>query len=662
MFRKKNIFFHRVEEDLPTSTELPALFFILLGGAVLRFFRIGAQSFWTDEVAGIIMADRSLVEVLGVTALRDLNPPLGYVVLHFWQLISHSEVWMRTLPAILGLIAIFLVFLLSKRLFSNRVGLLAALLLAFSPLAIYFSQEVRYYNLALVLACWILINLHALEKDPTNKRNEGWFILGWWLALLTHYYFFFLLFACGVYFLLANKNKPLHQKRFIWLICKTGFYYSIWWAVIFYQFKQGTFQFRPELSVSDIIFQLWAYFTYGHSDKLLTGLLILDPWSRASLIFKSAFFALTLPFVLALFANLMPGRRGSTRFVGLLIAVLLLPLAIVLSATLLGLPLFRHMYFIIFFPAFILLVARGFNLLLLRNKALGFLGIALVILLQSVSLYEYFFDSRYWREDWRGLVSHIKQNLKPTDKIITYSVDSSGALLFYGGRDFYLNNVEEILTYRSLYFVQEPKHEIDGRMNYFVKKYERFWFIRHYGAMFDPAGYTESYFNENLAPHQDLTQQFRIDSGLYLRDPVQVLKSSASSFSSRLLFGRPLERLQIAGGFSIGGGKEEWVWMAESGEVILPHPDKPSSVYVSCLLPIKHLAPPVMLEFIVNGQKIGAFTIADKEVQNITIELPADLPPADALRLEIIADKFFVPDQVSPKRSVLVHEISLIDR
>ncbi|MDH5550968.1 MAG: glycosyltransferase family 39 protein, partial [Gemmatimonadota bacterium] len=59
---------------------------------------------------------------------------------------------MRLLPAVFGIVAVPLMFLLGKRLFGARAGLLAATLVAFSPWHIYWSQYGRYYTLVFLLS------------------------------------------------------------------------------------------------------------------------------------------------------------------------------------------------------------------------------------------------------------------------------------------------------------------------------------------------------------------------------------------------------------------------------------------------------------------------------------------------------------------------------
>src|SRR5713101_672020 len=56
---------------------------ILLIAASARFYRIDAQSLWSDEGSSVAQALRDIPAIAGNSAL-DIHPPLYYILLHFW--------------------------------------------------------------------------------------------------------------------------------------------------------------------------------------------------------------------------------------------------------------------------------------------------------------------------------------------------------------------------------------------------------------------------------------------------------------------------------------------------------------------------------------------------------------------------------------------------
>jgi hypothetical protein len=80
-----------------------------------------------------------------------------------------------------------LAYVIGRRLASSRVGLVAAALVAFNPLLVWFSQEARPYALLVLLS-----GLSFLFFAMTLERASGWRLTGWavssGLAFATHYF------------------------------------------------------------------------------------------------------------------------------------------------------------------------------------------------------------------------------------------------------------------------------------------------------------------------------------------------------------------------------------------------------------------------------------------------------------------------------------------
>ena len=144
---------------------LPEAFILVLAG-FLYTFQLGHESFWIDEILSLKSADNRL----------DLNRPLYFLLLRAWMRISHHEVWLRLPSVLFGLGCIGLTYWLGKRLVSRTVGVLAALLLALSPLMVNHAQEVRYYTMSTFLGlAGCLCLSYALDR-LTISSLMGWII------------------------------------------------------------------------------------------------------------------------------------------------------------------------------------------------------------------------------------------------------------------------------------------------------------------------------------------------------------------------------------------------------------------------------------------------------------------------------------------------------
>ncbi len=131
----------------------------MLLATALRFFRIGAQSLWADEGNSAAMAGRSLAEI-SARAAADIHPPGYYWLLSLWtRIFGDSEVALRSLSAVWGILLVWLVYQIVNRLFDRRTALIAAFFAAINPFLITYSQEARMYAMLASLAALLFYGL-----------------------------------------------------------------------------------------------------------------------------------------------------------------------------------------------------------------------------------------------------------------------------------------------------------------------------------------------------------------------------------------------------------------------------------------------------------------------------------------------------------------------
>ncbi|HEY3317555.1 MAG TPA: glycosyltransferase family 39 protein [Coriobacteriia bacterium] len=135
-------------------------------GAILRFADLGRQSMWYDELFTMLVTTKSLPGLMRI-AIEDTTPPFYYILQHFLiRAFGISEVTMRFLPALAGVITIWVVYLLGKRLFSPKVGFWAAGLMTVGALPLRYSQEARAYSFMMLFAALSLLALASLAEKP----------------------------------------------------------------------------------------------------------------------------------------------------------------------------------------------------------------------------------------------------------------------------------------------------------------------------------------------------------------------------------------------------------------------------------------------------------------------------------------------------------------
>lgn len=178
------------ERQHPTASVFVLTTLVVLAFA-LRFLRLGNWSFDSDEV---FMQRGSLDP-------RATNPrPLLYFLNHYlvqpW--LPLDELGLRLLPAFFGAVAVPVFYFICRRLVGAQAALFGALLLAVSPLLVYYSQFARYWSLVFLLSCVYPFALYL----GLRERNRRFVILGLVtgvLAVLAHPASVLLLGGLGVW-------------------------------------------------------------------------------------------------------------------------------------------------------------------------------------------------------------------------------------------------------------------------------------------------------------------------------------------------------------------------------------------------------------------------------------------------------------------------------
>lgn len=145
----------------------PALILLLALG--LRLYQIDSP-LWLDELYGYRLARLDPATMIGYSRL-DPHPPLYYLLQ--WALSGggavRSPLGWRWFPLLCSLAALALSWRLAARLTDRPGGIMAALLMATSPVLVFYSQEARGYALLTLLAistAWLVLQLVGPAGDP----------------------------------------------------------------------------------------------------------------------------------------------------------------------------------------------------------------------------------------------------------------------------------------------------------------------------------------------------------------------------------------------------------------------------------------------------------------------------------------------------------------
>lgn len=182
---------------------------VLAAGVGLRFWTTSAL--WLDEALTVNIARLPLHEIPG-RLKQDGAPPLFYYLLHFWmRLFGQSDLAVRSLSGIFGVVTLPVAWLAARRFGGRAVAWTTVVLLASAPFAVYYSTESRMYALVMLLTgCGIL----ALQRSLATPRPGNLIAVGVVTALLlyTQYWSLYLVAMVGVWLLAsvisARRRAP----------------------------------------------------------------------------------------------------------------------------------------------------------------------------------------------------------------------------------------------------------------------------------------------------------------------------------------------------------------------------------------------------------------------------------------------------------------------
>lgn len=383
------------------------IWYILSIGLILRLISLN-QSLWLDEAINVVAAKgNSLYGIITQYATADFHPPGWFIILWFWgKLFGYSEIAVRMPSVIFGVLTIWIVYLIGKKLISKELGIMAALLLSINPLHIYYSQEARMYSLATLA---VSINIFLLIKVIKKEKLNLFLLVLSNIGVLASDYIVYFIFPAQLVFLLLIRKRELLKKWFIALIAAVLL--GIWWIPIFIaQLNVG--------SVASGNLPTWKFINGAFDFKTLPLTFVKFIIGRISLTDKLLYGTVLLPVCILFVFLLYKGIKSiNDNPLKLLIISIFVPLFIATTISFV-VPIFSYFRVLYVLPMFLILVSLG----ILSIKRLKYIFLSVVIAVELFCALVYLFNPMYQREDWRGLVN----NLRNKSALILF--ESSGTL------------------------------------------------------------------------------------------------------------------------------------------------------------------------------------------------------------------------------------------
>ena len=274
---------------MSSKTSVYLLIAIILLGVFLRFYSLSEESFWLDEgqtalaikkyspmqmLSDIYKTGAILPEYYSGSYSHEL--PMYHLFLIWWaKIFGVSEFSLRSFSAILGSLALIVIFYLARYLFDEKIALLSAFLASINLTLIWYSQEARQYSYLLFLSLLSVIFLLRTLRESKTRDIAGLLIVN---ALLIYSHFPWLVFIAfeGVYaaYVVYNgytNKKPLNKKLIIAFLIMGILYLPIIGRALSGGEGYVSLYGRPTLTkISEFGVQLstWLYPTVSMREKI----------------------------------------------------------------------------------------------------------------------------------------------------------------------------------------------------------------------------------------------------------------------------------------------------------------------------------------------------------------------------------------------------------
>ena len=183
------------------SWEKVAAALLVLLGAVLRLRQyLTGRSLWADEaMLALNIVNRGLGGLFRPLDY-DQGAPIGFLLVEklFNAILGRHEYALRLLPLLVGLLSLWLFYLLLRRT-TTGAGLLVALaLFAFNPRLIYYSSEVKQYILDVAVTLALLLIAAPALSASHQKKDYAWLVVAGLAALWFSHSALFVLAGIGL--------------------------------------------------------------------------------------------------------------------------------------------------------------------------------------------------------------------------------------------------------------------------------------------------------------------------------------------------------------------------------------------------------------------------------------------------------------------------------
>jgi uncharacterized membrane protein len=242
----------------------PILAVLLVIAAMIRFDRLGHESFWPDEFwganylatgrgnsafqlpAGVLLDPPPHMGLTGAPSWPHIwtnmqsavHPPIYSILMRWWMdVFGQRDVAVRTFSVVMSLIAMIVLFDTVRRTSGPTTGLIAATLMALAISQIDESQEARPYTLLALfglLACRAMLEVEWHGPTLWRLVRLGLAVIA---TALTHYFAAGALAGLGIYALVRLRGRA-RIRVLITFVAAVALMIAVWFPWFWQQHGQ----------------------------------------------------------------------------------------------------------------------------------------------------------------------------------------------------------------------------------------------------------------------------------------------------------------------------------------------------------------------------------------------------------------------------------------
>lgn len=396
---------------------------IFLLGLAIRLYNPTFRSLWGDEAHSFFNAYNQISYSTSILNLiKDAHLPVYFLLLSCWiKLFGVSEYALRHLSIIIGIICLPAFYVFAREFFEEKTALFCTFLLSIAPMAIMHSQEIRMYGLMLLFSIVSSLFFWRMLAGNKGKLNSVGYVVFTVLLALTHVYAVLVIVGQFI-FLFIDFFREKARSRFLFVLAMqllAGVLILPLYVQILMVNISAVFS-----SAADMAFAVFPWYL-----KFFLVFFVLSlgetvaPWSLAIALPAGLIFG---------YLFLRSFRWAGDKKILFLLFMCLFP--VIVSTVFLKPTMPKYLIFSL--PFYLLLV--GHSLMLVKWKALRYLLIAGIIIVQLVSIINYFGMKQYHNsnqiEPWRKVARTIGDNFLKGDIII-----ATNRFIVYRLLQYYLN-------------------------------------------------------------------------------------------------------------------------------------------------------------------------------------------------------------------------------